>query len=658
MNKKIKIPTKISALVYLVSSNLLAVEYPYSLPSNMTATINVTTTSQETYNNKLLGTNIFGFTSNTEQSLFNKFDPLTVRFPHGLWANWYDWETDGTRVFGTDTFKYTWTDGSKNTQTLDHLAEIKTFESNGIKVGINGLAQLNSDRMTSSGKGFDMLWTFNMSKDGSNYNNGSPQTIAHYNDLISRGFEVKNIELGNENFYPGQRSSIIPEVSDYIKRAKSMSAALKAQDTNIKVSVPLLRRGNWANPNWNADVAKDQSYFDAVTVHTYVGSNPDDPDSGDGAFGTALTARYHLDKSIKDYAHKVAPNKPIWLTEWGVKSGGPNAVSVLGMADAYIYMSENQDIYERANWFSANGKLNSFLVWEDYVNANGVTRPRIKQPLEKSAFGSSYEIIRDVFENSTMLDSTMNSPELIDGVNAISARVVVKGNETIVFAVNLTNKQVPFNVKLDGATYNGAYNHKSMSFTWMGQETVTPMDTSPLSAGTNSSGVIMLPKLSMSKIVLSNANIPISTPTNTYVHLKKANNAGFSLDGGNGAANNQNVKIWSTNLNNVNQQWQEISRGANYYSYKKRGTQFCLDAGNNGANNQNVKLMACDHTNLNQHFDKVNRGASNNYQLKKRNATGFAIDGGNGGEKGQNVKLWSSQTGENSNQVWTFTKVN
>ena len=506
MNKRIQ--CALIGFGALVSTLAMAESYPFTLPGTVEASININTSRQEPFNNLLLGTNIFGYTSKTEQALINKFDPITVRFPHGLWANWYDWRTDQTRVFGTDTFQYQHANGTTRTQALDHLAQIKIMDQSKIKVGIDGLEQLFHDKKRENNKGYDMLWTFNMSADGRNFNNGSPETMARYNDLIARGFPVKAIELGNENFYPGQRSSIIPNTADYIKRAKSMSRALKAKDPEIKVSVPLLRRDSSPNPRWNNDLTADQSYFDAVTVHTYVGSNPDDPNSGDGAYATALTARHHLATSINDYAAKVAPNKPVWLTEWGVKSGGPNAVSVLGMADSYIFMSQNQDVYERANWFSVNGKLNSFLVWEEYRAANGAMRPRIKYPLEKTAIGSSYEVIRSVFEDSTLLGSWMSSPDLMNGVDAVSARAVVRNGKTTIFVVNLTNKAVPFTVKLDGREYSGAFRHRALAFNSMAAEKSWPVDSDPLTTIKDGTGAITLPKYSMSTIVLKNTNVP------------------------------------------------------------------------------------------------------------------------------------------------------
>ena len=495
----------------LASTVVLAQDYPFNLPSNMEATVHINSSSQEVFNNLLLGTNTHHFSTTKEKELINKLKPITIRFPHGLWANWYDWRRDVTRLFGAESFQYEQgVNKTIKTKKPDLLANIKIFDTNNIKVGIDGLTSLNTTRKTQTGKGFDMMWTFNMSADGTDFNNGSPETIARYNDLISRGFEVKVVELGNENFYPGQRSSIIPNVEDYIARAKSMSAALKAEDPNIRVSIPLLRRGSWANPNWNRDVTQDLSYFDAVTVHTYVGSDPDDANNSDEAFGTALTARKHLGNSIYDYAHKVAPNKPIWLTEWGVKSGGPNAVSALGMVDCYIFMSQNQDVFERANWFSVNGKLNSHYVWETYISPSGVERPRIKYPLEKTLFGSAYEILRLALENTTLIESNVEVANLVEGVKAVNARVVTKNGKTSVFVVNLSNQDVPFNVNIDGVAYTETATHKAIAFSSMDEERAMGIDVDPLALISEGSEGITLPKYSINIIELSNATLSTS----------------------------------------------------------------------------------------------------------------------------------------------------
>ncbi len=481
--------------------NVIAQEYPFNLPQNMTATMNITSSVQEPFNNLLLGVNIHDLAKSDGQELVRDFDPITIRFPHGLFSNWYDWEQDKARVYGTETFQYD-RNGVIRTQEIDYLSSIKTMDASNLIVGIDALTALNNEKKAENGEGYDMMWTFNMSADGPDFNNGSPVSVARYQDLKARGLQVKVIEMGNENFYPGQRSSIIPNTEDYIARAKSMSAALKALDPELKLSIPLLRRGSSANPDWNVDLTEDTTYFDAVTVHTYVGADPDDPENGDEAFSTALTAREFLRKSVDDYSKVVVPNKKIWLTEWGVKSGGPNAVSALGMADCYMFMSENQDTYERANWFSVNGKLNSHLVWHT-VDGKNV----IKEPLEKTTYGSTFGILRSVYENSILLGSEMNVPTLDGIVNAVNARAVKKEGQTIIFAVNLSDQEVPFIINLDGMRFYGEFEHKAFAFSSMTDEITLPYHTDPLQLVKAGRGSIYLPRFSINTIVLNNSEV-------------------------------------------------------------------------------------------------------------------------------------------------------
>ncbi|WP_111979981.1 Ig-like domain-containing protein [Algibacillus agarilyticus] len=504
----------LSQQVLSQQANAAEPDYPFVLPENISASIDVKTDQQHVFNNLQLGTNISKFIKDSEQKLINHFDPITIRFPHGLPSNWYDWKVDYARVYGTETVPFRNTSGGISNRKIDHLDVIKKFESMQHKEGIGGLAKLNTEKKTQLGRGYDMLWTFNMSEDGEDgskpESDGSSSSVARYHAMVERGFKVDFIELGNENFYPGQRSSIIPNTEDYIARAKSMSTALRALNPNIQLSVPMLRRANTANPNWNADLAEDKSYFDAMTVHTYVGKNPDDSTTSDEAYSTALAARKYLAASVNDYSLKVAPNKPIWLTEWGINSGGANAVSALGMADAYIYLSENQQTFQRANWFTVNGKLNSFLAHDLTITDSGSKKEVLVTPLQKSVFGASHEIIRSVFEDSVLLGKTVASPELEVGVKAINAQAVIKNNKVTLFVVNLTNKAAPFTINLDGNIYSDNLVHKALTFDSLAQ--VRRFDYNSTAETTlqtiqETAGDITLPKYSINRIVLSATDI-------------------------------------------------------------------------------------------------------------------------------------------------------
>lgn len=143
-----------------------------------------------------------------------------------------------------------------------------------------------------------------------------------------------------------------------------------------------------------------------------------------------------------------------------------------------------------------------------------------------------------------------------------------------------------------------------------------------------------------------------NTGSGDYVSMRKSNSTSFAIDGNKGGANRQNVYLWSYNSGNQNQHWEEINRGGDYYSYKKRGTNYCLDGNNGGANGQSVYLWTCSDGNQNQHWLKVKVG--NNYRLEKRNAPDYSIDGNHGGGSGQDLYLWESNN-SNQNQQWIFS---
>ena len=130
----------------------------------------------------------------------------------------------------------------------------------------------------------------------------------------------------------------------------------------------------------------------------------------------------------------------------------------------------------------------------------------------------------------------------------------------------------------------------------------------------------------------------------------------FSIDGNNGAQLNEQIYLWNTNLNNINQQWVEIDRGNGFFSYQKRNTNLCIDGGNGGQRRQAVIIFTCNSNNQNQHWRKVNT-TGNSIRFEKRNASGFSIDGRGGAERRQELHLWNSNN-NNVNQRWLLTDVN
>lgn len=478
-------------------------EYPFTIPSTITATLNVETQETEMFNNKLIGYNIFGFTKTEEKEFIRKFNPITIRFPHGVWANFYNWETDGYTDYG---------------DTYDHEAHdvtLANYEKYNIRAGFPGLTALNNEKkLQNGGAGYDMIWTYNL-----NYDTNLKSTLRLQNS-DAKGFDVKDIEIGNEHFWTNQRGTLTSTPQKYVTLAKSLSDTLKKVKPDVRVSIPLSWRTT--HGGYNSILVDNKNYFDAITVHKYAGADPDVPAEGDNAYSTILTARLTMEKDV-NYARSFAPGKPVWLTEWGVSAGDHcQAAAALGMADCYLYLFENQDKYERANWFSVNGVLNSFITISN-------TRV-IKYPLEKTGYGTVYEIIRSVFENSTMLKGTMTTTQLTTSVgstNAVNARAVTKDGKTMVFAVNLTNKPVVFNLNFNGKALNSSFLHQAFTFNDLSEELVMGIDENPLHEVNDISGKIVLPPYSVNKI----SDFEIPNPTHTIPGIVELENYNYGGQG-------------------------------------------------------------------------------------------------------------------------------
>ena len=145
----------------------------------------------------------------------------------------------------------------------------------------------------------------------------------------------------------------------------------------------------------------------------------------------------------------------------------------------------------------------------------------------------------------------------------------------------------------------------------------------------------------------------LSSPLMAQTVLMQKQGTEFAIDGNRGSTQErQQVYMWNTSLDNVNQQWVEIDRGNGFYSYQKKDTSLCLDGGNGGENFQPVILFSCGETNYNQHWRKLSAGG-NSYRLEKRNAPTFAIDGNYGADDGQVIYLFDSNE-RNVNQQWEF----
>ncbi len=448
--------------------------YPFNLPEKVTATLSINSSSKTAANNLLLGINFGGYTTTQEKEIVRYLDPVGIRFPSGVWSNWYNWEKDISEYDPTDTYDI----GAFHKQVMDDYAKY------GLYTGFEGMKAMHDEL------NFNVLFTYNINYDS------NEKSVARLKDRVSKGFDVNYIELGNEQFWKNQRSGRIATPELYYPIAKSISEALKAERPNVKLSVPLGWRST--QDNYNAAIAKTTDYFDAITLHRYVHHQKDDAVKSSDTYKSILTSRLEIEES-KNFVRNHAAGKPIWLTEWGV-SCGLNAASYLGQADAYLYLFDNQIDFQRAEWFGATTALNPMYIYSDAILDNRGRPERSVRNIKKTGHGAVFEILKKVFRNSDILATEISTFELTTGSNAIEAKAVLKNGNIEIFAVNKTYKSVTFNMKIDNTDYNGAYRLEALKYESLKDDRLLNNYEDPLKLIKNGTGVIILPPYSINRI--------------------------------------------------------------------------------------------------------------------------------------------------------------
>lgn len=390
-----------------------------------------------------------GYNNPAAQALIRRMRPAALRWPHGVWANFYDWESDGRRI--TDSYKTPYDSAVKDHPDL--------------KYGFGGLHALHESMK------FDVVFTWNINYD-------SPEKgVRRFHDHLKKGFNVRWIELGNETFWKTQRSEAVSDIDKYIAVTRAHAAALKKIDPAVKISVNATWR-EAETSEWNVKLAKERHY-DAVTLHKYISH----PATTEGARGT-LNARREMITTAETMQRIF--HRPIWLTEWSV-DGGDNALSVLAMTDTWLGLLARPDLFEMAAYFQINAEQ-PLVLFDQKTRTHTMT-----------SYGAAYEILRDVFQDGEMLRCETKSPELAPGLPAVSAEVVVKNGLTIVFAINKSDRPVPLRLKLGEGINEKKVVHRALAFNGATDFKTFAMDGMVLTAIPTGSGII-LPPLSINRI--------------------------------------------------------------------------------------------------------------------------------------------------------------
>lgn len=472
---KYQFPTLLICWIVFAADNFAFAVDDAATPIEVILQVDTTTTA-EPVNNSLLGYNILHFKDQREQDFVSGMAPVAMRFPDGVWGNFYDWQTDGFTNHG-----------DKHRRSGVYAKTLARWKELGIKGGFAGLTKLNDEKKLRDGKGYDIVWLYNAAFD-------SPQkNAARLQDSLEKGFVVRDIELGNEQFWLTQVSTKTLTPEGYRDAARGISKALKKVQPDVRVSVPL----SWRNQHdrWNKIVADNGQYFDAISLHKYSGPDDLEPDNDSQLMGVLAGRKYLAESAahVRSFA-----KKPIWLTEWGLNAGDDaKAASALSMADCYLYLFENQNTFHRANWFSVNGVGRSFV-------AVGKNRRPI-EPVQKTAFGCVHEIMRGIFEDAELLPTAVDAPSLDTGagvVDAVTGRAVRQDGRLILCVVNLSDQPSSLAIKVDQNERSKIMTHQALAFDTIDETMLIDLDENPLETFDFAGDGVTLPPYSINKIVM------------------------------------------------------------------------------------------------------------------------------------------------------------
>ena len=493
--QKLKAIMTITALCLASSVINAQNDFPFSeiTPDNEEGSFNTTINingNPEKFNNLLLGSNVDvntirlkglnnapllgpnlkvinknrgfqGFNSQTAKDFIEERDPVVIRFPQGVFANSYNWEqvkdSNGTVIAEADS-----------RHILDHFIEDnKTISKHDspatVRIGYPSLRGI-FDKAIANERPLDLLTVLNV------VGNDGVSNGRRWESMINDGFDVEDMELGNEFFFRSQRTGTINTPSAWRNRANRIVTNIRGRAARlgkeVRFGIPLtyrasdtiepLKRRN-SDQAFNDAITKDESFFDAIVIHRYVreqresGINPNQLTAEN--LKRLLSASRIMDTSLSYAKTQVSEEKnSIWLTEWGVAGSEDEGIGAafLGAADTYTHLIRNQKRLEleRINWFSTFGSNAQYQFDE---NSNRFS----------TGYGRIYEHFRGLLRDSELYDGIVvttddletASKKISKAVNAIAVR---RGDRKITYLVtNLANRSTRLNLRYEGELQKG-----------------------------------------------------------------------------------------------------------------------------------------------------------------------------------------------------------
>ncbi len=401
-----------------------------------------------------------GFNSQIAQDFIEDRDPVVIRFPQGVFANSYNWEritdSNGNEIAAADSRHIT------DPFIVDGRTISQHDSPSGVRVGYPSLRGI-FDTAERNNRPLDLLTVLNV------VGNDGVSNGRRWESMINDGFDVRDMELGNEFFFRSQRTGRINTESAWVDRASRIVTNIRGRarrlNRSVRFAIPITYRASdptepqarrESDQRFNDAITADESFFDAIVVHRYIREQREDGivpgDLTPTNLRRLLTASRIMDQSLSYCRTQVSENKnSIWLTEWGVGGSEEEGVgaSFLGTADTYTHLIRNRDRLEleRINWFSTFGSN------AQYRFENGVRR--------STGYGRIYEILRSVLRDSNIYDDiVVTTEDLVSGgrnmSRAVNAIAVSRGSNRITYVVtNLANRATRLQLRRDGDIRTG-----------------------------------------------------------------------------------------------------------------------------------------------------------------------------------------------------------
>ena len=448
-----------------------------------------------------------GFNGLEGQRFIAENDPVVIRFPQGVFMNFYNWE----RIVDEEGEEIAAADSRNIVDPLVVRGEISHTSPIDVRVGYPSLRGI-FDTAEANGKPLDLLTGLNV------VGNDADSNLRRWESMINDGFDVRDMELGNEFFFRTQRSGTIDTEAKWRVRARAIVEAIRNRaqtlGRTVRFAIPIAYRpGDPREPQSRRDgdqrfndlITQDESFFDALVVHRYVRERrtndvaPEDLNAND--FGYLLRASYMMNQSLEYCKGQVSEDKnAIWLTEWGVAGSGVEGVgaSFLGTADTYTHFIRNEQTLEieRLNWFSSHGSNAQYTATSE--NGEIVTR--------RTGYGDIYTTFRDNLKDATIFNQVdLQSPMLTEAgepqdVTAINVVTTQREDGTPrLIITNKANRPARVALTIDGNPEN-VINYNATGFTWTSLSTTT---STPYADQQNDVDAIVVPAYSFVKVDMS-----------------------------------------------------------------------------------------------------------------------------------------------------------